>query len=49
MRSFITLGLLVGALSHVAAETTCNTAPAKKGKAYSGPNGIEDPTGGKLE
>lgn len=48
MKNIINLGLFVGILTCVAAQTTCNTAPAKKDRQYVGPNGVEDPTGGKF-
>lgn len=42
------LGVLTGVVSLVLAEKTCNVAPPKLNKPYVGPNGIEDPSGGKL-
>jgi hypothetical protein len=47
MKAVVVLGILVAVWSPVSAETTCNTAQAKKGKAYVGPNGVEDASGGE--
>lgn len=46
MKGVTLLGLLAGIWTLVFADT-CNVAPAKLAEAYVGPNGIEDPTGGK--
>lgn len=47
MKAVVVLGILVAAWNSVSAENTCNIAQAKKGKAYAGPNGVEDASGGE--